>query len=67
MVTSPFVLYVNGTAMDVRKAGLWSVTPEDPLKVNVYIRGTPEVPNQEVAADFFAAKQADCDASPFVR
>ena len=66
MVTSPFVLYVNGTAMDVRKAGLWCATP-DPLKVNVYLRGTPDVPNPEVAADFYVAKQADCDASPFVR
>jgi hypothetical protein len=67
MVTSPFVIYNGTTALDVRKATMWSAITGAPTQLGVYIRGTPEIPVPVVTADFIPAKQDDCDASAFVR
>ena len=67
MVTSPFVLYNGTTALDVRKATMWSAIQGAPTKLGAYVRGTPDIPNPVVLADFIPAKQADCDASAFVK
>lgn len=63
-VVSPFVVYNGTSGLDVRKVALWSQS--SPTEVQVYVRGTPEAPNTVLSAVFTPAKQADCDASPFV-
>ena len=64
MVISPYIVYVNGTALDVRKSTMWTAAGTD---VSVYTRCTPGIPNLTPAAAFIAAKQADVDAASFVK
>jgi len=64
MVISPFIVYVNGTALDVRKSVMWTTSGTN---VSVYSRCAPGIPNLTPAAAFIVAKQADVDAAAFVK
>lgn len=64
MVISPYIIYTGSTALDVRKATMWS---PNGTPLSVYVRCTPGIPNDVPAAPFTVAKQADVDAASFVK
>jgi len=64
-VTSPFILYVNTTAYDLRKVSSWSKTNPDPTNPTVQVRfiDMPETTITFDEATFIVAMQACLDAS----
>ncbi len=64
-VSSPFILYVNTTAYDLRKVSSWSDTNPESTNPTVQVRfiDMPEKAVEFDAATFIPAMQAALDAS----